>query len=774
MEQNWSLEQEKAISEQWKKKELFPVDTKSKKIYSIDTPPPYVNTPIHMGQAITYCYMDFFARFKRMTGYDVLFPLGLDRNGLPIEMAAERKFNVNPLKIGREKFIEYCEKMLKETSLASVDTFTRLAISFSSYKFGNKIGEAYTTDSEEYRKVTQATFYDMFKKGLIYEAKKVVNFCPGCKTTLADAEIEYREKQTKLYYIKFKIKETGKTILIATTRPELLGSCAAVLFNPEDERYASLKGAHAITPFYKKEIKLITHPSADKEFGTGLVMMCSFGDLTDIRFFREQNLTPIILINEDGKMNEKAGKLKGLRIKEAREKIIEEMKKNNELEKEEVIMNRTPICERSKDQVEFIEMEEYYLNQLKFKDEIMKLQKKIKFYNEVSRKILENWIESINQDWPLSRRRYYATPIPLWKCPKCKEIILGEKGKYIVPWKEKIKCPKCKIEAIPETRVFDTWFDSSISELYILGYEKNNEFFNKAFPCTLRPQGKEIIRTWLYYTLFRAYLLTGKPAFKDVWINYHILDDQRKKMSKSKGNVIDPKEILKNEGSEALRLWSAIEGDLTTHDFAYSQEKVRAEIKTLNKLWNVSKFIFQFKKSVKPKKLTETDSLFIDYIEDLTEFCREHYENYDFHIPALKLRNFLWEIFASNYIEIVKNRVYNQNNKFSKQEQGSALYTLRYILERMLILLYPVIPMITSTIAKEMQINLLEEKFPKGKKVDEKRLKGIDKIIEFNKDIWKKKKEMNLSLKSEIKGIKMPNSLKKYEKDLTSTHNLIN
>lgn len=770
LDKNWNLELEKKIVDEWKKKNPFIVDKKSKKIYSIDTPPPYVNSPVHIGQAITYGYMDFFARYKRMKGYSVIFPLGLDRNGLPIEMAAEKKFKVNPLEIGREKFTEYCKKILSESSTETLDSFVRMGISFSSFNFGDKIGDAYMTDSSEYRTLTQSTFYDMWKKGLIYEDKKIVNYCPGCHTTLADAEIEYEEKNTNLIYTKFKIKGSREELTVATTRPELLGACVAVLFNPNDSRYKKLIGMHAITPIYNKEIKLISHNSADKDFGSGLVMMCSFGDLTDIRFFREEKIEPIILIGEDGKMNENSGFLKGLGISEARKKIIHEMKEKNLIVKEEQIKHRAPICERSKDSVEFIEMQEYYLEQMKFKNELLKLQKKMNFYDESSRKILENWISSLSQDWPLSRRRYYATPIPLWKCKKCNEIILGEKGKYIEPWKIEKKCPKCRERAEPETRVFDTWFDSSISELYILGYERDNEFFKKSYPCSLRPQGKEIIRTWLYYTFLRAYLLTGKPCFRDVWINYHILDENKRKMSKSKGNIIDPKEILKNQGSEALRLWSALEGELTKTDFGCSDEKINAEMKTLTKLWNVGKFILQFPNAKKPLKLELTDKFFIEYAEYLEDNCDLCYSKYDFHNPAVKLRAFLWEILASHYLEMVKARAYNRDNKFSKNEQDSAHYTLRYLLEKMLILFYPIIPAITFTLYNACGKNIFNEelKDSKNKKFDDKTLL---ELMDVNSRIWKAKKEKGLALNAEVKSISIPKSLKDFEKDLKICHN---
>ncbi|MEK6817531.1 MAG: class I tRNA ligase family protein, partial [Nanoarchaeota archaeon] len=296
---NWSSEVEKSIVEEWKDSEMYKFNPKDKrKIYSIDTPPPYVNAPVHIGQAITYCYMDFFARYKRMKGFQVLFPLGLDRNGLPIEMAAEKKFNISPFREGREKFIDACKKLLEETSTETSDTFAKLGISFSSYKEGNNIGAVYKTDSSEYRTITQTTFIELFKRGLIYEDSRINNWDSKLQTTLADSEIEYKDIPSAFNYVKWKIKGTGEEIVIATTRPELICTCGAVIFNSKDERYKKLEGKIAISPIFGKEIPIKSNPLADPEKGTGIVMMCSAGDLSDIQFFREQNLIPKIAIEK--------------------------------------------------------------------------------------------------------------------------------------------------------------------------------------------------------------------------------------------------------------------------------------------------------------------------------------------------------------------------------------------------------------------------------------------------------------------------------------------
>ena len=785
---NWSIKLEKQITDKWKNSEVFKLDSKTKKkIYSIDTPPPYVNAPVHIGQAITYCYMDFFARFKRMKGFEVLFPLGLDRNGLPIEMAAEKKFKINPFKHGRDKFIKACKQLLEQTSNETQDTFAKLGISFTSYKEGKYIGSVYKTDSSEYRSITQATFIDLFKKGLIYEDTRINNWDSKLQTTIADSEIEYKDIESNFNDIKWKVKETGEEVVIGTTRPELICTCGMVIFNPKDKRYKHLEGKKIISPIFEKEVLIKSHPLADMEKGTGIAMMCSAGDLSDIQFFREMNLKTEIAIEKDGKMNSIAGVLEGLKVREAREKIIELLKEKKLLVKQEKIIHRTPISERSGVEIEFIEMPEYYLKQVEFKGEMKKISNKLNFYPKEAKKILDDWINSVSIDWPISRRRFYATPIPIWTSEKDGEKIyaLGEQGNYYESWKEK---PKDNFEVYSkgkkigiiknfkglkwkgDERVFDTWMDSSISELVLLRYKSDESFFKKSYPCSLRPQGKEIIRTWLYYTLLRGYLETKKPCFEDVWVNQHIVDGKGYKMSKSKGNIIDPQKLLKDYGAEAIRFWAAIEGDLSKQDLKCSEERIRGELKTLNKLLNVSKFVILFSKPIKKPKLTRLDKLFVDYVNNLTKDVEKDYERYDFYHPALKLRKFLWEVFAAHYIELVKARAYNQEKKFSEEESNSARWTLHYSLERLLILLYPIIPQITSFIAKEKKIDLFKEEFPKVD-LGKSNLDLIEKIIEFNSQIWKKKKDKGISLRDGIKE-NIPKKLKDHEKDLKWCHNL--
>ena len=434
VDKRWSRDFEISVVNEWKNDRRYAFSQNSKKpVFSIDTPPPYVNTPIHIGHATTYTLMDMFARFHRMNGDNVLFPLGLDRNGLPIEVAAEKKFNVKLTELPREKANEYCEKILAESSAASTDSFLKLGISFNSWELGEDIGDVYHTDSNEYRKLTQETFIDLWEKDLVYEANRVNNWSPGLQTTIADAEIEYEEIPSFFNQVKFRVKETGEEFVIGTTRPELICSCGMIIFHPDDERYRHLDGKTAITPIYEKEVPIRAHTSAQMEKGTGIMMMCSFGDVTDIRFFREQNLPPVISISKDGTMNANAGFLKGLPVQEARKAIAQKLEETGLLVKKERIKHRTPICERSKVPIEFINMPEFYVKQVEFKDKMKELAQKLDFYAPQSRQILLDWIDSVSIDWPVSRRRYYGTEIPLWYDKEKEYTALAPRGVYVKP-----------------------------------------------------------------------------------------------------------------------------------------------------------------------------------------------------------------------------------------------------------------------------------------------------------------------------------------------------
>jgi valyl-tRNA synthetase len=803
---------ENAILKKWEQEEKmkeimhFPTDGESKPAFVIDTPPPYPSgRPWHIGAAAHYAQIDMIARVARMNGKDVLFPIGIDRNGLPVEIYTEKKYKVRMRQMDRQKFLDLCKVALDDLEAEMIQIMKRMGLS------GN-FKEYYRTDSDEYRALTQTTFMELWKRGLVYLANRPNNYCPDCGTTIADAEIIYNEIPTKLVYMKFKVKRekenennTGdRLIIVASTRPELLFACQAVIVNPEDDRYKRLQGSHVILPLFNREVSIVPHHSAKPEFGSGAVMVSSYGDQNDVQLFRELGLKEIVALNENGFTTEAAGQhYAGLRVNQARTKIIEDLKNAGLVEKEESITHRTPLCERSKTPIEIIPLQDYYVKQLEFVPQLKELAFKLKFYPDMHRQILLKWLDSINIDWPVSRRRFYGTEIPIWYCNACKAPNLAPSdGKYYRPWKDKPpfeKCEKCGDEGsgfIGEDRTFDTWMDSSISPLYVTKFGKDKKMFDYAYPTAIRPQAKDIIRTWLHYTMLRCVQLTGKIPWHEAWIMGYGVDEKGEKMSKSKGNVIDPFPVIQKYGADTFRFWSASEANLG-YDFRCSEQRIAGAQKFLSKLWNIGRFLSSFEvidERQAPQHLEPSDRWILAELARLVEVCRRGYSEYNFFVTANAVREFTWHLFAAHYIEMVKGRAYatnNNNNNYTNNSNDdeyigkrSALYTLHRCFSTILSLIAPVIPFIVEELWTKMYSNEITIHRQAMFRTEEEKeeYNGMTKytkhIIDFNSMVWNKKKDTisketgkPLSLKDPI-DIPIPQELEQFGQDLKAMHNL--
>jgi len=767
VEKRWDHSTELLTQQLWEKEGIYKFNVNTKKsIFTIDTPPPYPSgRPWHIGALAHYAQIDMIARTSRALGYETLFPIGIDRNGLPVERYVETTYKIEMRSQDREKFIELCAHALDELEAEMVGLMKREGLSPN---FASK----YRTDGEAYRELTQRTFIELWKKKLIYESTYPSNYCPGCQTTIADAEIIYQEKPTKLVSIAFKVKETGEELVIATTRPELMSSCQLVIVNPEDESYKKLHGLHAVVPIFEREVKIRPHPGAKREKGTGAVMICSYGDYHDVALFRELGLREIISLDERGRMTEAAGQFRDLTVVEARRKVVEELSAKGLVRRILTIMHEVPTCERSGDPIEIIPMNEFYLKQLPFIPHLTKIAKSLKFHPGTHRQILLDWIGSIAIDWPISRRRYYGTEIPIWYCKKCGQANLPKPGKYYRPWRDPPpfkKCAFCSHDKFTgETRILDTWMDSSVSALYNSKYESNSGFYARTYPATIRPQGKEIVRTWLYYSILRCFQLTGKRPFKHVWISGMGMDERGVKMSKSKGNVVDPVPVFEKYGADAFRLWSALETNIGS-DYRYSEARVAGARNTLTKVWNLARFISSFPQ-VKTPKLRPADQWILSELSHLTKRCLEGYKEFNFFIPATELRDFLWGSFASHYLEMAKTRAYGIG--FTKTDQRAAWNTLHTCLRTMLLLLAPIAPHLTDSIWREVYSgkSIHSEAFPRSAWSEIYR-KYTHQLVDFNSEVWKTKKERGLSLSSPVDR-RIPVGLRLFEDDLRAMHKI--
>ncbi|MCG2826695.1 MAG: valine--tRNA ligase, partial [Thermoplasmatales archaeon] len=516
---------------------------------SIDNPPRYASGALHVGHAVHYTHIDFAARYRRMNGFNVFFPLCFDCNGIPIEERVEKKLGITRKDIDRHKFTKLCSEFANEKIEEMKKQFIILGESMDPSIY-------YQTDAENYRRLTQLSFIELYNKGLIYKGEHPINWCPRCMTALADAEIEYKNRETKLNYIKFKLGD--EDIVIATTRPELLCTCQLVAIHPDDFRAEKLIGRKLKTPLFEKEVEIVGDKNVDPNFGSGVVMICSIGDKDDLEWIFKYKLRIEKGIDEEGRMTELCGKYKGMKVIDARKAIIDDMKNQGVLIKQEKLEQSIGTCWRCHTPVEFLVMPQWFLKTVQFKEKMLKEIEKLDWKPRFMKRRLQDWINSLGWDWVISRQRYFATPIPLWECGKCGNVVVAEKNEcYVDPTIMDKECPKCHTKMKGCEDVFDTWMDSSISPLFNTYWERNPELFKKLYPMSLRPQAHDIIRTWAFYTILRGILLTDKLPFKTIMVDGFILSPDGKPMHTSLGNVIDPLKILEKYGTDAFRYYAA-------------------------------------------------------------------------------------------------------------------------------------------------------------------------------------------------------------------------
>ncbi|MGV9168710.1 MAG: valine--tRNA ligase [Promethearchaeia archaeon] len=775
----WKPESEEAILDFWKVENTYKFNPESdEKIYSVDTPPPYLSGPMHIGQMLHYCQIDQIARYRRMQGLEVNFPLGIDRNGLPVELRVEKEFGMDMHTTPRGEFVAKCREQLDKYEDEVLDGFKRLGIGFNTYEDEG----SYRTDSPRYRALTQATFIELWNKGLVYSDYRPNNWCFECGTTIADAEVEYTERPTTLSYLRFDV-DGKEALIIATTRPELLCACGAVFIHPDDERYEGYEDETANIPLFDKKVPIIASPTADMEFGTGALMVCSYGDQADVMAFRDYALEPVAAISPEGKMTEAAGKYQGMTIEAANKAIIQDLDEKGYLLKQEETVQRAPLCWRSKTPIEFIAMDEYYVKQTQFVDDLKEIVDEIDFYPSHHKQILINWLNRVSVDWPVSRRRYYGTELPIWYCNRCGEPVVpdNEELEYYQPWKESPpfeKCPKCgATEGFKgEERTFDTWMDSSISCLQIVEYMRDEELFEKAFGNVIRPQGKDIVRTWLYYSLLRTYQLLEEPAFKEVWISGHVVDENGEKMSKSRGNSPPPKPFIDEYGADAIRMFGVLEAGLGS-DIRFSENRLAGVSKFMTKLWNIARFISMFPilDGIEFGDLTQVDQWILAEVNRLIEMITPECEKLDFHKPAIELRSFTWNFFADHILELLKGRCFNSDDLFNEEEQKSAWYTLHQTLQIILRAMAPMTPFITDKIYRELydEEGIHEQRYPTPNDEWTSGMTDHTALLRSaNAGFWKFKRENNLSLRQGLPEAVVPKELNPWEKDLMAMHGI--
>ena len=685
----------------WEEMGIYRFDRKdTRPAFTIDTPPPYPSGNFHMGNVLNWTYIDTLARYKRMRGYNVLFPQGWDCHGLPTEIKTEEIHKIKKTDVPPAEFVKLCKQIINKYIAIMKQAIIRLGCSIdwtTEYKTMNPI----------YWKNTQLSFIQLRKKDLIYKGTHPISWCTSCETAIADAEVEHEQKEGILHYIKFRLEDNSH-LLIATSRPELLPACVTVAVNPKDNRYKKYIGRNITVPITDHQVKIISDRSVDPDFGTGVLMICTYGDKADVKAVTTHKLLTIVLIDEKGKMNENAGKYAGLTAKQARKAIVADLKESDLLEKIEPLSHEIGTCWRCKTPIEILEHEQWFMKTRIFTELVKKNTLDVKWYPDNMKKRMIDWTNSLDWDWVISRQRIFATPIPIWYCTKCNEIIMAEPDWVpIDPRNEapKIgKCPKCGSKNfIPETDVLDTWFDSSITCAIHAGWPDKPDW-KKLYPADIHPSGYDIIRTWAYYLMVRGLALFDEKPYKNVLINGMVLGTDGRKMSKSLGNFVATPEVFQKYGADAPRQW-ATGGGATGSDIPFRWEDVEYAWRFLRKLWNASRFagmhLKDYNPSQKPAKLELIDQWLLSKMEQVTQKVTEALESCQFNIATDEIRKFTWHNFCDNYIEAVKHRLY-QPETYGTEKREAAQYTLYAAIYRIIQLLAPISPHITEELYQIM------------------------------------------------------------------------
>ncbi|WPY00550.1 Valine--tRNA ligase [Candidatus Trichorickettsia mobilis] len=690
--------------------------------FIVDTPPPTVSGQLHIGHVYSYTQTDFIVRFQRMMGKNIFYPIGFDDNGLPTERLVEKQKQVKASLMERKEFIELCKQVVTVEEEKFRSLFRQIALSVDwtlEYQTINPLSQ----------QISQMSFLDLAAKDEVFRDQQPMLWDPVDQTALAQADIEDKEKSSFMNDVVF-YTDKGEQLIIATTRPEMLAACVAVLFHPDDSRYQHLQNQYAITPLFEVKVPIIADELVQPDKGSGLVMCCTFGDITDIKWWQKHQLPLKIIINKFGqiaditfdsncqnihKATDFANELQGLKIVAARTKIIEILKTANLLIAQKEITHTVKCAERSGALLEILTTDQWFIKTLQHKETMLARSNQLNWYPKSMKIRLDNWINSIAWDWCISRQRYFGVPFPVWYSKRA-----GEEGKILfaniaqLPVDPLTDLPEgySKDEVEPDRDVMDTWATSSvspqlathaISKQYAVDWERHL----KLFPADLRPQAHEILRTWAFYTILKSHLHQDSLPWNSIMISGWCLASDRSKMSKSKDNVISPEKLLQEYGADVIRYWAAT--SKLGADTAYSEDIMKNGKRLVNKLWNAAKFVStHFDKlsstdllmsysEIKHKITHPLDQWLINNIVDLTISVQQAMQNYEYASALHAVEQFFWSRFCDNYLEITKVRAYNEEGTDTEGQQSTIL-TLYHSLQIILKLFAPFIPHITEEI----------------------------------------------------------------------------
>jgi len=675
---------DKNIEEKWQKwweeSRTYDYDEASiRPVYSIDTPPPFTSGELHMGHVLSYSYFDFVARYKRMRGFSVYYPQGWDCQGFPTEVKVEQKFGRLPRDEFRKRCVEWTGEFI-----------AKMRAQMKSCGFSADWRYEYRTMDPEYHRKVQRSLLMMHGKGLVYRSEHPVFWCTNCISALAKTDTEEAERETELHYINFELE--GKPLAIATTRPELMHACVAVLYNPKDERYNAL-GAKKITTALGKEVPFLADADVDKEFGSGVVMVCTFGDKQDVVWMYKHKLPMVRAMDDVGKLLN-AGEMNGLKSAEAKKRLLEKFKLGGKLVKSEKLKQVVKVHDRCKKPIELLLSMQWFARVTGKSDEIITNAKKIKWVPEFGIQYLIDWAKFVEWDWVISRQRVFGTPIPFWIGKKSGKIYPAEESELpFDPVAKPTKVAADGEELFAETSTCDCWVDSSISPLVIARWGEDEKFFSRTYPSSLRPQGVEIVRTWAFYTIYRCAELTGKPPFGEILLNGNVLAPDGKKMSKSLGNIIAPDKLITDYSADAVRQWAALSGAMAK-DRPFSYQDMQYSKSFLTKMLNAAKLVEKScagfdGKEPRREAMRLPDKWILSRLQKVKAEATADFDGFQFHHATKLVQEFFWHEFCDFYLEYTKHRLYTPEI-YGQESKAAAQWVMKTVLLECAQLLAPV------------------------------------------------------------------------------------
>ena len=690
---------EAQLRTQWQARHIYKKNAQA--TYSVDTPPPTVSGSLHIGHIFSYTHTDILVRYHRMSGEQVYYPFGFDDNGLPTEKFVEKKRAILAHQFKRSEFINICLEETHQIEEQFKDLWQKIGLSVD-------WDYCYSTISPLVRKISQESFIRLFKKGFVYRTYEPALYCPVCRTSVAQAELDDAIKPSHFVTITFKSED--KDLLVATTRPELLAACGAVLYHPEDERYKNLAGKKVQVPLYYFEVPLLADESVIKDKGTGLVMVCTFGDKTDIAWFKKFNLTYKQAIGFDGKMTAITGPLAGLKVNAARTTVIELLQQAGLVTEVKALEHAVNVHERCKNEIEYVMLSQWFLRIMPYKQQLIEIADTINWYPAFMKARYKNWVENISWDWCLSRQRFFGIPFPAWHCV-CGEIILADIATLPIDPQEQrapSACTACgSQELTADSDVMDTWNTSSLTPYICIALERGTteglfEVKPHELPMSMRPQAHDIIRTWAFYTIIKTWMHHDSIPWNDIVISGHVLSTEKEKISKSQGNSpLQPENLLAAYPADAIRYWTA-SGSLG-QDVPFSENQLKIGQKLITKLWNAYKFVGEHcaESSLIEQPVTLGVNRWILHQAGATfKRYKAYLEENEFGLALQTVEQFFWHEFCDNYLEFIKDALFNPQNYKAQdvQEIKAVLYSVGL---RILQLYAPYMPFITDTLYLE-------------------------------------------------------------------------